>query len=328
MTELLRRLIPESIRIETSLEDAVGACCIDPVQLQQVVLNLALNARNAMPARGTLRIELARATDRRQLRSLGLDGSRDHARLTVSDTWLTCCPSHSRLRTWSRLLGNGPAPALERAGRNEGVSTPLEIDELDAALREGELLLHYQLKIDLHSGKVAGFEALARWRHQRGMIAPDVFIPFAERTGRINQLTERVIDEGLDWLARATAAAPELSLAINLSALSLGDAALPDTLRQACAARGLEPGRVVLELTETSAMTDPSEGIGTLARLRIMGSIWQSTTLAPAIPRWCSSRGCRSRRSRSTEPSSVRSWPRRSRARSWNRPSCSAERSD
>ncbi len=70
------------------------------------------------------------------------------------------------------------------------------LGELRAAIEEGQLLLHYQPKIDLSSGSIIGVEALVRWQHPtRGLIFPDTFIPLAERSGLINPLTDRRRDE-------------------------------------------------------------------------------------------------------------------------------------
>lgn len=144
-------------------------------------------------------------------------------------------------------------------------------DELQSALREGQFKLYYQPKVDLKDGALKGFEALVRWIHpQSGLIPPDVFIPVAEETGFIHQLTEEIIAQALSWFP-GVPGAEDLSISINLSARSLKDLDLVNRLHARCSGSGIDPGQVVLELTETSAMQDPAAALDILTRLRIKG---------------------------------------------------------
>jgi diguanylate cyclase (GGDEF)-like protein/hemerythrin-like metal-binding protein len=157
-------------------------------------------------------------------------------------------------------------------------------DELARAVAEQELFLVYQPQVDCGSGEVSGFEALVRWRHPRlGNVMPDRFIPIAERSGLIDVVTDRVVDLGLAWLSQAfpshRAAAPsegvqeahEVTLSINMSAASLGDRDFVDHLTAACARYGVEPERIIMEMTETSAMRDPVATLDQLTRMRMKG---------------------------------------------------------
>jgi len=145
------------------------------------------------------------------------------------------------------------------------------VTALAEALSHDALLLEFQPKIDLRSWDAVGFEALARWQHPRhGVLMPDKFIPLAESAGMIDRLIDRMIELGLAQLA-AWGAKVEGTLAINLSGRNVDDLAFADRLRDRCIERGIQPQRIVLELTESSAMTDPVRAMDILARLRLKG---------------------------------------------------------
>jgi EAL domain-containing protein (putative c-di-GMP-specific phosphodiesterase class I) len=142
---------------------------------------------------------------------------------------------------------------------------------LQEAIENHAVTVAYQPKIELATGRVAGYEALARWRHPRhGLVPPEKFVPVGESSGLIEGLTERVLDQALAQLGQWGEAVPG-SLAINLSGRSLRDLTFADRLAERCAASGIAPERIVLELTETSTMADPVRAMDILTRLRIMG---------------------------------------------------------
>ena len=110
--------------------------------------------------------------------------------------------------------------------------------------------MHYQPIIDLQTGQLSGFEALARWHHhERGQVPPDVFIPLAEEIGLIGELGNRVLrqacDEAVGWPS-------SLSVAVNLSAVQFRDGGLPLFVASALAKSGLAASRLELEITELS----------------------------------------------------------------------------
>jgi EAL domain-containing protein (putative c-di-GMP-specific phosphodiesterase class I)/ActR/RegA family two-component response regulator len=162
------------------------------------------------------------------------------------------------------------APVERRARARRGAAVVGEA-ELRSALAERRLEVAYQPKVACASGEVVGFEALARWTEPGvGPVPPDVFVPMAERLGLVDVLTEQVLDEALRWFARAEAAT-STHLAVNLSARSLDDVACADRIERACAAHGVPPERVVLELTETASAYDPILAHDVLTRFRIKG---------------------------------------------------------
>ena len=146
------------------------------------------------------------------------------------------------------------------------------VGELRAVIDRGGLELHYQPKIDMQTGRVIGVEALVRWHHPtQGLVPPDEFVPIAERTGLIGPMTDFVLRTALAQCRRWQDAGHDLSVAVNLSARSLLDADLVDGIARALAVSGVDAAKLVLEITETSVMSDAEYAMGVLNRLSSMG---------------------------------------------------------
>lgn len=140
---------------------------------------------------------------------------------------------------------------------------------IDEAIRNHEFAVFYQPQIDLVNGKVIGFEGLLRWRHPvLGIKLPELFIPVAEKTGQIEQLTQIVIETGFHFIRSL---GNVLSFSLNISPKSIKNQTLTNTLVNACQASDLPPERVVLELTDTATIEDTEKAQHTLARLREEG---------------------------------------------------------
>lgn len=143
--------------------------------------------------------------------------------------------------------------------------------ELLRGIENREFKLFYQPKILCATGKPAGFEALARWLHpERGLIGPDRFIPLAEQHGLIEPITQQIMDEAIDWLSQPDPAGG-MSLSVNLSARTMTDIEFADRLAGRCRDAGIDPDRLILELTETAAMDDPELALDLVTRLRMKG---------------------------------------------------------
>lgn len=147
--------------------------------------------------------------------------------------------------------------------------------ELDAAIAAGQLRLEYQPIVDLADGSLAGVEALIRWDHpDRGAIAPDLFIPEAERAGCIDRVTRYVIAEACRQLDRWRDALPaggDFTLAVNVSALDLADDTLPGFIAEVLERHRLPNHWLHLEITETALVADLDAAIDGLMRLRMLG---------------------------------------------------------
>jgi EAL domain-containing protein (putative c-di-GMP-specific phosphodiesterase class I) len=148
------------------------------------------------------------------------------------------------------------------------------LNELREAIPRGELVLHFQPKVDLTGEpRTTGVEALVRWQHPtEGLLMPDRFIPEAECTELIEPLTNWVLDAALGQLRDWQDQGLELSVAVNVSAHSLTPGSgLPAMVASLSEKWGIAPERLVLELTETSIL-DP-EVPGVLERLHEMGEV-------------------------------------------------------
>jgi diguanylate cyclase (GGDEF)-like protein/PAS domain S-box-containing protein len=148
------------------------------------------------------------------------------------------------------------------------------LGELPDAIAGGQLVVHYQPKLDLASGEITGAEALVRWDHpQRGMLGPGEFLPLAEQTGLMRPLTLQVLDRALADCERWDAAGTRLRVAVNLAAPNLLDLALPGDVADRLLERRLAPSRLQLEITETIVAADPVRVSEILAELRELGVI-------------------------------------------------------
>jgi diguanylate cyclase len=148
----------------------------------------------------------------------------------------------------------------------------LLVGELRRAIRDRELVLHYQPKATLRSGEVASVEALVRWLHpERGLILPDAFVPLAERTGLMKPLTSYVLDEALRQCAEWREQGLNLAVAVNLSMRNLLDVSFPEEVAELLRARGVEPQLLEFEITESTVLVDPARSKLVLERLSGMG---------------------------------------------------------
>jgi diguanylate cyclase (GGDEF)-like protein len=144
--------------------------------------------------------------------------------------------------------------------------------ELGRALEREELVLFYQPKISLSSGRIIGVETLVRWQHpQRGLVAPSEFMPFAERTGLIRPLSRYLLERAIRQCSVWQTAAIDIHVAVNLTMHDLVDADLPSEVAQILAEGGLPPDHLTLEVTESSIMRDPFRVRQVLLRLSEMG---------------------------------------------------------
>jgi diguanylate cyclase (GGDEF)-like protein/PAS domain S-box-containing protein len=146
------------------------------------------------------------------------------------------------------------------------------MQELGAGIRAGQLVLHYQPKVELSSGRIVGVEALVRWQHpQRGLLPPALFLPFAELGSTIHALTLNVLEQALEQQQRWRQQGLHLSVAVNLSAHNLMN---DECCRQLqCLLQRYEAldGMLELEITETSLMQDPNGAVEVLKRFADLG---------------------------------------------------------
>jgi len=148
----------------------------------------------------------------------------------------------------------------------------LLLTELHDALAADRITVHYQPKCDVRTGTVTGAEALVRWQHpRRGLLAPDAFVPLAETSELISQLTlvvlEQAIGQARSWLDQGH----WLSVAVNLPVRHLSDVRLPEQVDALLRRYRVPPALLTLEVTESTVMTDPHRSVAVLAALRACG---------------------------------------------------------
>jgi EAL domain-containing protein (putative c-di-GMP-specific phosphodiesterase class I) len=195
------------------------------------------------------------------------------------------------------ILTGSETPGAYYAAKEAGVSAwlrkNLTTDDLLAAVHDvyrgervadielcglpilDELVPYYQPVVDLDSEAIIGFEALARWAHpDRGVLPPAAFIPQAEQTGFINDIARYMVEHATAQLAdwqRRFPTDPRRWMSINLSASGLARPATPTMIRTAIEATELDPGDIVLEITETVILEDSDESISQLRALKDLG---------------------------------------------------------
>jgi diguanylate cyclase (GGDEF)-like protein len=142
------------------------------------------------------------------------------------------------------------------------------VGELRRAIDADELVLHFQPKIDLASGRFEAVEALVRWQHPvHGLLPPDRFIPLAEQTDLIEKLTDWVLDSALAAARDIDTMAADVAVAVNVSARSLTRNDFPSRVLRALARRDVPAQRLIIEITETALLADPVKAARALAEL-------------------------------------------------------------
>lgn len=135
-----------------------------------------------------------------------------------------------------------------------------------------QLFVFFQPKIDLASGRVCGLEALVRWKHPRlGLVPPDAFIPVAERAGVMKVITLWVLNTVLTSKQEWQSLGIHIDVAVNLSVRNLSDDGLPDDILRVLDNHFVPASSIILEVTETSMMTNPRQAQEVLLKLHELG---------------------------------------------------------
>lgn len=146
------------------------------------------------------------------------------------------------------------------------------LGELRLAIDMDQLVLYYQPKVDMATGRVYGVEALVRWNHPvHGLLSPDEFVPLAEQAGLIGALSEWVLTAGLSQCETHLSQGMDLHVALNMSVRNMQDPEFPRKVSQLISDLCREPGLIRLEITETAIMEDPVRALEALGMLSDMG---------------------------------------------------------
>lgn len=196
--------------------------------------------------------------------ALGVDTSVGHSLTSRLGGALTAADeAASESRRWKRY---DPGKGGDAAWRLSILS------QLDAATGAGDLWVAYQPKFDVKTRRVIGAEALVRWTHPlKGEISPMEFIPAAEQSGRIEKLTEFVLDRAIRAASLAVRRCPTFNMSVNLSPKLLGTFPLEEKVLELLRDCGLPPECLTLEVTETATLARAEADLAPLHRLRACG---------------------------------------------------------
>jgi len=171
-----------------------------------------------------------------------------------------------------KILKESSAPK-EVADNKKSVTAELvSVDELCQALKNKQLLLHYQPQINIQTSQLIGVEALVRWQHpERGLIFPDQFIAVAEENGLIVPLTGEVIRLAVEQARLWKSADFNVQMSLNISAENVTSLTLPEQLSAMLEAQDMNTSMITLEVTESSLMGELVTSLDILTRLRMKG---------------------------------------------------------
>jgi diguanylate cyclase (GGDEF)-like protein len=170
-------------------------------------------------------------------------------------------------------LGSTPF-ALYAPDLDEGGNRLQLVEELRLAIEEGQLVLHYQPQLDLRSGEILAVEALLRWNHpQLGLVPPLNFLPLAEEAGLMRSITQLVLEQALAQCSSWRHSGRYLAVSVNISATNLLDDGFAELVRRLLEKYRLPADALVLELTETSIISDFDRSRRVIDELRALGLV-------------------------------------------------------
>ena len=198
----------------------------------------------------------------------------------VSTTGVSVCPDHADsaedlIRCANAALGHAKheriSSAIYEKAKSTAASRRIEtFSRLRQAINNNQFELFYQPKIDLKTNMVSGAEALIRWTGEHGC-PPDEFIPIAEQTGLISEITAWVAKEAVRQCKVWDGGGIRINIAINVSTRNLYDAQFVEMFETICGENQLDPSRITVEVTESAVMSHPELSIERLTMLRNIG---------------------------------------------------------
>jgi diguanylate cyclase (GGDEF)-like protein len=195
---------------------------------------------------------------------------------------VACFPEHSQdaaelcrraSSARSEAAARHETAAVYRLGQEDRALQQMRIvGDFPRALRDNELRLYFQPKLDLETGEIYGAEALVRWQHpELGLLLPDAFIPAVEQAGSIAHLTRWVLREAVARCAAWRNQGVALSVAVNMSVDDLTDEYLPYYLLEITQKHQLAPGMLTLEVTESAIMHNVQKSLAVVNCIHELG---------------------------------------------------------
>lgn len=146
------------------------------------------------------------------------------------------------------------------------------LGEMRAALEKKQFFLEYQPKLDFNSGLIKSLEGLVRWQHpKKGRIPPNDFIPLAEQTGFMRELTSWVVAEGGRFAARLSREQLDTSVSVNVSAQDIESPQFAESIRRILSKERLDPKRLCLEITESGVLSETENAMNNLKAIALLG---------------------------------------------------------
>lgn len=156
--------------------------------------------------------------------------------------------------------------------REQRCDVSITATELEFAIADEQLLLHYQPQVDIKSGAIVGAEALVRWMHPlHGLLYPDVFLPTAVDNGLMDALAELVVKQAVKRVINWQAQNIYFRVSINISADNITSLSLPEQLSKLLKENNLDPSMLMLEVTESELMGELATSLDIVTRLRMKG---------------------------------------------------------
>jgi EAL domain-containing protein (putative c-di-GMP-specific phosphodiesterase class I) len=160
----------------------------------------------------------------------------------------------------------------ETAAAGTAAGPAISVGDLLTGLESNQFVAYFQPKVDANSLEVIGVEVLARWNHpQHGILSPGLFVPLAENGGLIEILTMAIFKSAIDAGSQLHRLGYQLKIAVNYSAQSFGSLELPEFIVATSQAAGLDPRYLIIEVTESGLVHDPTVALDVLSRLRLKG---------------------------------------------------------
>jgi len=158
------------------------------------------------------------------------------------------------------------------ASDSEVLNEQTTIDELKLAIRKHQLIVYFQPQVCFNKGELQGAEILVRWQHPtRGLLIPEHFIPLAEKHHLMNLLTEEILMLAIKEYKKVIASGLDVKVSLNLSAQNVNDLSMPEKLEALIKSNNIDPGSIILEITESALMNKTSDSLDILNRLRMKG---------------------------------------------------------